>query len=65
MSKNICSLILGVVVGAVLGVLICDETKKKVKRVLCEKAKALHDNYETPVKEATSKVKNFIQEHVK
>ena len=50
MSKNICSLILGVVVGAILGVLICDETKKKVKRILCEKAKTLHDNYENPVK---------------
>ena len=68
MSKNICSLILGVILGAALGVLVCDETKKKVKRALCDKAKELQDNCETPIKEglnsSKNKVKSFIQEHL-
>lgn len=38
-NNNVYYLLVGVVLGAVLGILVCDETKKKLQRQLKDKAK--------------------------
>ncbi|MGI2262340.1 hypothetical protein ACRRVA_03505 [Candidatus Cardinium hertigii] len=41
MFKNVYYLSLGVVLGAVLGILVCDDTKKKITKAIQGKAKKL------------------------
>lgn len=45
MCKNIFPLVLGVILGAMLGILICDEKKKKLLELLqCKRQSLCHDN---------------------
>ncbi|MGI2257188.1 hypothetical protein ACRRVD_01260 [Candidatus Cardinium hertigii] len=41
MFKNVYYLSLGVVLGAILGILVCDNTKKKITKAIQGKAKKL------------------------
>ncbi|CAH2559902.1 hypothetical protein [Cardinium endosymbiont of Oedothorax gibbosus] len=41
MFKNAYCLVLGVVLGSVLGFLVCDDTKKKITKAIHNKAKRL------------------------
>ncbi|CDG49636.1 hypothetical protein [Cardinium endosymbiont of Bemisia tabaci] len=41
MIKNVYYLSLGVVLGAILGSLVCDDTKKKITKAIQSKAKKL------------------------
>lgn len=39
MFRNMYYLVLGIVLGAVLGVLVCDDTKKRITQAIQNKAK--------------------------
>ncbi|WP_419241334.1 hypothetical protein [Cardinium endosymbiont of Nabis limbatus] len=41
MCRNIYYLVLGVVLGTILGFLVCDDTKKKITKAIQNKAKRL------------------------
>ncbi|TDG95464.1 hypothetical protein [Cardinium endosymbiont of Culicoides punctatus] len=41
MFRNLYYLVLGIILGAILGILVCDETKKKITEAIRNKSKLL------------------------
>ncbi len=64
MKKEFISFLAGTVVGAVLGVLVGDEDKNRIRKVLNKQAGRLRKEYELPIREGVSKVKSFVKEHL-
>ena len=50
--------------GAVLGILVRDEDKKGIQKVLNKQAGRLRKEYDHPIREGVSKVKSFVKEHL-
>lgn len=66
MKRDFISFFVGVAVGAVLGVLISDEDKKKMQKALTKQAVKLRREltHEHPIREGAEKLKKFVKEHL-
>ncbi len=66
MKRDFISFFVGVAVGAVLGVLISDEDKKKMQKALAKQAVKLRREltHEHPIREGAEKLKKFVKEHL-
>lgn len=64
MFRNVYYLVLGMVLGAVLGLLVCDDTKKRITKAVQSKAKQLSGSVKSSSKkskEAVHAVKSAIK----
>lgn len=52
-------------VGAVLGVLVGDEDKNRIQKVLKKQVGRLRKEYERPIRESAEKVRSFVKEHLR
>lgn len=64
MKKGFISFAAGVAVGAVFGLLIGDEEKKKIQKALKRQAEKLMKAYDAPIREGAASVKRFINEYL-
>ena len=64
MRRDFLSFIGGMLVGAIFGVLVGEEDKKKIRQTLTKQIKKLRKEYEGPIKESADKVKSFWKEHL-
>ena len=64
MKRTFLSFTVGVVVGAVIGILIDDKGKKRIQDTLNKQANRLRKEYERPILEGVEKVKNFVKERL-
>lgn len=64
MRRDLVSFMAGMIVGTVLGVFMGDEDKKKIQRALNKQTDRLRKEYEGPIREGTTKMKNFIKEYL-
>ncbi|TSJ80805.1 MAG: hypothetical protein NMK33_05155 [Candidatus Cardinium sp.] len=64
MFRNMYYLVLGVVLGTVLGFLICDDTKKKITKAIQNKAKRLSSCVQSSSEKA-EEVINAVKSAVK
>ncbi|MCU0318025.1 MAG: hypothetical protein MUC61_01630 [Amoebophilaceae bacterium] len=66
MKRDLISFFVGVAVGAVLGVLVSDEDKKKIQKTLGKQAVRLRREltHEHPIREGAEKLKKFVKEHL-
>lgn len=66
MKRDFISFFVGVAAGAVLGVLISDEDKKKMQKALAKQAVKLRREltHEHPIREGAEKLKKFVKEHL-
>ncbi|HLP34955.1 MAG TPA: YtxH domain-containing protein [Amoebophilaceae bacterium] len=69
-NNNVYYLLVGVVLGAVLGILVCDETKKRLQKQIKDKTKLWTGGCETAseamennVKNGVNKVKGTVKEY--
>lgn len=60
MKRDMISFAAGILVGAILGILVSDEEKKRVQQTLHKKAAKLREGYEGPILETANKVKDFV-----
>ena len=65
MKRGFMAFIAGVAVGAVMGILVGDEEKKRVQKILSKQAERLRKEYERPMKEGAAKVRRFVKEHLR
>ncbi len=64
MKRDFISFLAGMALGAVLGILVRDEDKKGIQKVLNKQAGRLRKEYDHPIREGVSKVKSFVKEHL-
>ncbi|WP_342265277.1 hypothetical protein [Cardinium endosymbiont of Philonthus spinipes] len=67
MSKNVYYLGFGLVLGAILGVLVCDDTKKRVTKTIQNKAKQFSGCVQSSSKkaeEAIDAVKSTVKDYL-
>ncbi len=65
MKRDLISFMAGMAVGAVLGVLVGDEDKSRIQKILKKQAGRLRKEYERPIRESAEKVKSFVKEHLR
>jgi hypothetical protein len=65
MKRSLISFAVGMVLGAVLGILVSDEDKNRLRKSLNKQAAGLRDAYGKPILETANKVKNFVTESFK
>ena len=65
MRRDLLSFAAGMVVGAVLGILIGDEDKKRFQKALSKQADKLRKEYEGTLRGGVDKVKKLVQGHLK
>jgi len=54
----------GIVTGALLGVLISDEDKKRIQKILHKRVAGLSKAYTYLIKEGAAKVKSFVKKRL-
>ena len=66
MKRDFISFLVGMAVGAVLGVLVSDEDKKKIQKALDKQAARLRREFthDHPIREGAEKVRKFVKEHL-
>ncbi|MFM2428153.1 MAG: hypothetical protein RL012_37 [Bacteroidota bacterium] len=65
MKRDFISFVAGMAVGAVLGVLVGDEDKNRIQKVLKKQVGRLRKEYERPIRESAEKVRSFVKEHLR
>ena len=65
MRRDIASFAAGIIVGAVLGILIGDEDKKRFQKALNKQTGKLRKEYEGTIRGGVDKVKKLVQGHLK
>lgn len=60
MFRNLYYLVLGVVLGAILGILVCDETKKRITKAIQNKANVLYGSCKSSSQKAAETVKGHV-----
>jgi hypothetical protein len=66
MKKDFISFFVGMAVGAVLGVLVSDEDKKKIQKTLGKQAARLRREFthDHPIRKGVEKLRKFVKEHL-
>ncbi|AXI23951.1 MAG: hypothetical protein V3581_01590 [Candidatus Cardinium sp.] len=64
MFRNVCYLVLGVVLGAILGFLVCDNTKKRILKAIQNRAKQLSGCVQSSSEKAADAI-NTVKNAVK
>jgi len=59
------SFMAGMAVGAVMGILVGDEEKKRIQKIFSKQAAKLRKEYERPIKEGAVKVRRFVKERLR
>jgi len=65
MRRDIASFAAGIIVGAVLGILIGVEDKKRFQKALNKQADKLRKEYEGTIRGGVDKVKKLVQGYIK
>ena len=64
MKKSFISFMAGMAVGVVVGVLVGDEERNRIQKVLDKQVGRLRKEYERPIKASVAKMRRFVKEYL-
>lgn len=64
MKKGLISFVAGMSLGVLVGALIGEEEKAKIRKILSKQAGRLRKEYERPIRDVAAKIGRLVKDHL-